>query len=136
VLYDLIRHGLAHQYQQIIVELIDEKHFYFSLTGADHGQYLDTFKNQRPPKHLAYTVDNDGDVKLIIYPQILFLDFEKAIDEAHILKRNLQFRYMERPRSKGNTKYPGFAYAFGTQSLENSLVGGNHMKFRSAVDYF
>jgi hypothetical protein len=129
VLYDLIRHGLAHQYQQIIVKLIDGKQFYVSITGADHGQYLDTFKNQRPSRHLAYTVDNDGDVKLIIYPQILFLDFEKAIYEAHILKMNLEFPYMKRPRSGGY-------YAFGIESLENSLVRGNHMKFQSTLDYF
>ena len=132
MLYDLIRNGLAHQYQQIIVTLLDrKKHFYVSLTGADHDQYLSTFKNQKPPKHLAYTVDNDGDVKLVIYPQILFLDFEKAIEESQILKRNLQFLYMDRPRSKGGSKYIGSGgyYAFDTKSLENSLVAGSHMKF-------
>ena len=39
-LSDLIRHGLAHQYQQIVVHLNDEKHFYISLTGATYGRYL------------------------------------------------------------------------------------------------
>jgi hypothetical protein len=39
-LFDLIRHGLVHQYQQIVVHLNDEKHFYISLTGATYGRYL------------------------------------------------------------------------------------------------
>jgi hypothetical protein len=131
VLYDLIRHGLAHQYQQIVVTLADEKHFYVSLTGADHGQYLNTFKNQRPSKHLAYTIDNDGDVKLVVYPQVLFLDFEKAIEEAQILKRNLHFPYLYRPSSKWSPKYKGSGgyYHFATKSLEDSLAAGNHVKF-------
>ena len=90
-LFDLVRHGVAHQYQQIIVELIDGKHFYISITGPDHGKYLNTFQNQRPSKHLSYTIDNDGDMKLIIYPQILLLDFEKAIDKSHILKKSVPF---------------------------------------------
>jgi len=35
-LFDLIRHGLAHQYQQIRVTLTDGKHFYMNLEGASY----------------------------------------------------------------------------------------------------
>jgi hypothetical protein len=35
ILFDLIRNGLAHQYQQIIVDLNDEKHFFIKLTGSN-----------------------------------------------------------------------------------------------------
>ena len=104
VLYDLIRNGLAHQYQQIRVKLSDGKYFYVSLTGADYGQSLNAFNNQRPPKHLAYTFDDDGDLKLKIYPQILFFDFEKTIEEARILKRGLQFHiFIDHGEKAANT---------------------------------
>jgi hypothetical protein len=130
-LFDLVRHGLAHQYQQTIVTLTDGNHFYVSITGPDHGQYLSTFKSQRPPKHLAYTFDNDGDMNLIIYPQILFLDFEKAIDKSHVLKNNYPFPYLSRPSSRSSSKRkgPGNYYNFNILSLESSFVAGNHMKF-------
>jgi hypothetical protein len=61
LLFDLIRHGLAHLYQQTIVKLNNDKHFYISLTGADYDRYLNVAANlQRPTKHLAYTFDDDG----------------------------------------------------------------------------
>jgi hypothetical protein len=84
-LFDLIRHGLAHQYQQIIVGLNDGKHFYISLTGVDYGRYLDVATNlQRPREHLGYTFDKDGDLGLKIYPDSLFLDFEQSINKSGV----------------------------------------------------
>jgi hypothetical protein len=57
-LFDLIRNGLAHQYQQIMVELKDGKAFIVTLTGADHGRSLTTIqKLPRPVDHLAYLID-------------------------------------------------------------------------------
>ncbi|MGH2460126.1 MAG: hypothetical protein ACRDIY_14820, partial [Chloroflexota bacterium] len=34
MLFDVVRNGQAHQYQQILVELTDQKHFLAALTGA------------------------------------------------------------------------------------------------------
>lgn len=46
-LFDLVSNGLAHQYQQIIVELKDNKRFYVSLArGADFQGYLSVAMNQ------------------------------------------------------------------------------------------
>ena len=56
-LYDLIRHGLAHQYQQTIVELKDNVSpkltFGIELTGAEPNLTLDKAAGKRPPKHLG-----------------------------------------------------------------------------------
>lgn len=131
-LFDLIRHGLAHQYQQIIVDLNDGKHFYISLTGADLDRYLDVATNpQRPNQHLGYTFDNDGDLELKIYPDILFLDFECAIDKSGLLNKGFSFQYLNRPASKGRptSKVSANYYNFDTMQLKQSLVAGNHIEF-------
>jgi hypothetical protein len=128
-LFDLVRNGLAHQYQQIIVDLNDGKHFSISLTGANLGQYLNTVKKSH--MHPAYTFDHDGDLELKIYPQILFLDFEDAIRKSNLLNKRHPFQYLSRPKSKsGHTqKGVGSYYNFDTIALEKSLVACNHMKF-------
>ncbi|HYT01741.1 MAG TPA: hypothetical protein VEL70_02445 [Candidatus Acidoferrum sp.] len=132
-LFDLIRHGLAHQYQQIIVDLNDGKHFYISLTGADYGRYLGIATNlQRPREHLGYTFDKDGDLELKIYPDILFLDFEHAINKSGLLlNKGLSFQYLSRPKSKGKakSKMSDNYYDFNTIQLEKSLRAGNHFRF-------
>jgi hypothetical protein len=132
-LFDLIRHGLAHQYQQIIVDLNNGKHFYISLTGADYGRYLDVaVKLQRPREHLGYTFDKDGDLELKTYPDIMFLDFEHAVNKSGLLlNKGLSFRYLSRPKSKGKPipKMSGNYYNFNTIQLEQSLRAGNHFRF-------
>jgi hypothetical protein len=86
-LFDLIRHGLAHQYQQIVVGLSDFKQFYISLAlGADYGRYLSVTQGLRPLKHLAYRFDSDGDLELKLYPDTLFIDIKNAIGNSALLK--------------------------------------------------
>ena len=133
LLFDLIRHGLAHLYQQTIVNLNSGKHFYISLTGADYGRYLDVAANlQRPTKHLGYTFDDDGDLELRIYPDMLFVDFDHAIDRSRLLQdKGLSLEYLSRPKSKGKSKskMSGNYYNFDVIQLEKSLRAGNHLKF-------
>ena len=95
ILFDLIRNGFVHQYQQIIVDLNDDKHFYIQLTGANFGSYLKTSRSQSI-NHLAYRRDEDDDLELTVYPNILFLDLTDAIDKSGVLKRKLQFQYFSR----------------------------------------
>lgn len=80
-LFDQIRHGLAHQYQQIVVKLNDRKNFYINLTeGAAFGRVLiSSGKRSRQINHLCYSDDVDMDLELLVYPDTLFLDFEEAM---------------------------------------------------------
>jgi hypothetical protein len=67
ILFDLIRNGLAHQYQQIIVNLTDKKLFYISLSvGAEHGRYLNVVAGSRPMDHLGYNYDKSGEFSFLI----------------------------------------------------------------------
>jgi hypothetical protein len=119
-LYDLIRNGLAHQYQQILVQLSDGNYFFITLTGAAHRKYLNSATSSRPNSHLGIRV-NSHNVSLLVHPQLLFLDFEGAIGISDILNRNLPFPYFTRPLKPTN-------YNFNLTTLQNSLVAGGHIR--------
>ena len=129
-LFDLIRNGLAHQYQQIVVNLSDGKNFFIGLTGTEFGQALNE-KRVRPTNHLGYHDDSDGDLELTVYPDILYLDFEGAIDKSSLLNKGLTFQYMARP-TKGERPMNGekkmTRWNFDKPSLENTLAKGGHLK--------
>jgi hypothetical protein len=108
-----------------LVKLSDGKSLFITLTGAESGRTLEVAaKPPRPMNHLGYCVDSDGDLGLKVYPDILFLDFEGAIQRSRILDRNLTFQYLERTHQKK----PGY-YNFDTASLENGLVTRGHSKY-------
>jgi len=84
-----VRHGLAHQYQQLLVSLKGGKNFFISLTGANYGRFLNqATKRARPLNHLRFQFDSDGDLGLVVHTDILFLDFKHALDKSGLLTRN------------------------------------------------
>jgi len=130
-LFDLMRHGLAHQYQQIIATLTDGKRFYIQLTGAEIGRSLSTVRRkQRPDVHLAYFVDSDGDIGLKVLPDILFIDFEKAIKKSGLLASQISFNHLSRPRthSRFRSGASGPYYNFNSASLQRSLASAGHRR--------
>jgi len=120
-LFDLVRNGLAHQYQQIIVKLKDDKQFYVSLArGADHKMHLSVSAESRPVDHLDCKLDESGDLALIVYPDIMFLDFKSAIIDSNLVSQSSSFEYLYWPG-------PGY-YDFNSLSLEKSLNCNKHKK--------
>jgi hypothetical protein len=118
-LFDLIRNGQAHQYQQIRVELTDKKNFQFSLTGAEHQLYLHrSLAGGRPRQHLAAHADGHGDIWVTLCTDVLFLDIRDSIRAAQLLNRNLSMQYLQRPR--------GNFYKFDAAALAQSLRSGGH----------
>ena len=100
------------------------------MTGAEFGQALNE-KRSRPTNHLAYHDDSDGDLELTVYPDILYLDFEDAIDKSSLLNKGLTFQYMPRP-TKGERSMNGdkkmTRWNFDKPSLESTLAKGGHLK--------
>lgn len=123
-LFDLIRHGLAHQYQQMIVTLSDGKHFSVTLTGASYGRQLNIAAQSRPTNHLAFTVDSDGDLEMKVYPEILFMDIDNAIVSMGLLNRGLVFDHLTRPKQTRQS-----FYQFDSSSLKNSFLTGGHTQY-------
>ena len=110
-LFNVIRHGQAHQYQQMAVELTDGRHLLVSLTGAQHGMVLNpALPHGRPVQHLGYTVLSDGDVAITVCPDVLFLDIKAAVERSGLLGRGLTLTYLK-PRGKTHFQFDAVAVA-------------------------
>jgi hypothetical protein len=110
-LFDPIRHGLAHQYQQIIVDLNDGHHCFVQLTGASAGRNLNNVRTTRPQDHLGYFSDNDGDIGII---------------NTNLIGRNLNFSHLSR---RSQNKF----YNFSTTDLINSLNQSGHTNISAST---
>jgi hypothetical protein len=113
-IFDLVRNGQAHQYQQIKVELSDKKSFIVTLKGARYGLFLKNSRNPRPHQHLGFQKDPNGDIALFLYPNVMFLDIEDAVANCKLLSRHLSFGYLKRQ------------YKFDSTSLETALKNAGH----------
>ena len=116
-LFDLIRNGLAHQYQQIITVLDDDKKWILMLTGPDYGK---TLQNTSRHCHLSFYKASTADVVMRVYADILFLDFENAIMASGLLNMGLISKYLVRGQQSSTH------YRFSSSGLENSLRMGDH----------
>jgi hypothetical protein len=118
-LFDLIRHGQAHQYQQIPVELSDGKVFWIALSGAVSGFELSTAHSRRN-EHLGYKEDRSGNVWLLVRPDVIFLDLKTAVERSSLLGRGLSFDYLRRGG-------PGASnYQFDSSALKSVLTSSGH----------
>jgi hypothetical protein len=118
-LFDLIRNGQAHQYQQIPVWLRDGKALSIALSGATFGFQLATAQSRRK-EHLGYKGDSSGNVWLLVRTDLLFLDLKDAVERSALLKRGLSFAHLVRPG-------PGDAYyQFDSIALKAALAAGGH----------
>lgn len=95
MLFDLIRNGQAHQYQQISVELSNKKYLGISLTGAEHGFNLDYFKKQRLSDHLSFSKQSKN-IWIKLHPGLFYLDLKKAVERSKLLQKGLKFSHFSR----------------------------------------
>jgi hypothetical protein len=125
-LFDLIRNGGAHQYQQILVRLPGGRLFGIQLCGVQHRLTA----SRRSPKHLGYVRNRYGHTVIHVCPNVLFLDIKQAIHASGLLNRKrLRFAYLQRPHTtsvKGKTINRGPFYAFGSSALKRALDQGHH----------
>lgn len=126
VIFDLVRNGQAHQYQQMKVTLKDGVDFQISLTGAEMGRRLELVAmSPRPDHHLGYQRDQQNDLWLGVCPDILFLDIDNAITSSNLLEKGLAFEYLARGKNRSNSYYD-----FDSSALENCLSSGKHKKIK------
>jgi hypothetical protein len=128
-LFDLVRNGLAHQYQQILVRLTDDQSWGITLTGPAFEKSLEFVK--RSPRgnsnHLKVTRYKNGDVWMIVNSARVFLDFKLAFDEAKLLDRNLNVNPLTRPdRARPGNKYEFTAITLA--SLFSPSINGGFRK--------
>jgi hypothetical protein len=93
--FNLVRNGLSHQYQQMRAVLSDTKEFGISLTGVEYGCPLAmTFSQGRPTQHLCAKRDADGNLWITVMPNVFFLDLRDSIAEIDLIGRNVGFKHM------------------------------------------
>jgi hypothetical protein len=129
-LFDLVRNGLAHQYLQITAELTCGGMFGVALSGADLGLHLSMSRGIHPYLHLK-VVRSGAAVRLMLRPDILFLDLRDAIERADLLRRGLVFPYFSRPRRastrRRRTSPTTDLYAFTADELEAAFRAAGHV---------
>jgi hypothetical protein len=120
-LFDVIRHGQAHQGQQCMVELNDGRTFGVSIHGAEAGRTIEAARRRRwDTNHLSVQRRDDQHVVwLFLRPELLFLDLEDAIAAAQLLQRGLDFPYLERPLRPGS-------FDFSLDEFFRALQQGGH----------
>lgn len=109
-LFDLIRNGQAHQYQQIVVKLKDCS-IVVTIYGAIFGVNLKTVNNRS--KHLDVKFANNGENNLVLIdfrPEIFYLDLTKAVTCSKIFDKIKQFNYLSR-------SYPAITKDFFLDSI-------------------
>jgi hypothetical protein len=82
--------------------------------------HLSVSAGSRPVDHLDCKLDESGDLALIVYPDIMFLDFKSAIIDSNLVSQSSSFEHLYRPG-------PGY-YDFNSLSLEKSLNCNKHKK--------
>ena len=118
-LFNLIRNGQSHQYQQMGAVCSDGHQFRISLTGAQHGAFLrTTFDHGRPNQHLSVSGDTAGNVWMVVRPDVLFLDVRDSIREANLLGRGFTFPFMSEDRMQ--------TFNFSTTDAESALRKNGH----------
>ncbi len=121
-LFDLLRHGHAHLYQQTPVRLSDGTMFGVSLDGVERGSTLSSMTTERRHQaHLALYPEN-GSIRLAVLPGALFLDLRDAAEQACIFTRGLLPDYFKRP---GSGRQAG-TYAFAAEDLLAQLKQAGH----------
>jgi hypothetical protein len=135
VLFDLIRNGDAHYYQQIVANLSDG-YLAIQTSGrtdvivqSETGKYekrakgllIEEIRNLGRKGHLEVK-NGEGFVLISFRPEVFFLDITEAVDNSDLLKRGLSINYF----SGGGTNYNGIS----VNSILTSLL---HKKIKTIL---
>lgn len=96
--FDLMRNGGAHQYQQIPVTLADDRSFGISIGNGSWPDDRPLGDPRRRRGHLVYQKQPDA-TWLAVSPDTLFLDIKEAAESAGI-PGTLTFPYLQRGKLK------------------------------------
>jgi hypothetical protein len=96
-LFDMVRNGQAHLYQQTFVQLTDGG-FAVSLTGAPEGAFLEhADASAARQDHLGIDFDIGERVLVLkVRVDVLFCDLRHAIQKARLVERDLSIAHFQR----------------------------------------
>ena len=109
-LWDVIRNGQAHQYQQIVARLPDGD-VYVALGGPDRGVTIEATRESRlwESDHLTRVRPiRRGELGIAVHPQWLYLDVRAAVESMEMLGRKLPPPMpLTRPDRRSRRAYTG-----------------------------
>jgi hypothetical protein len=108
-----------------MVTLTDGETFGVSLTGAAAGRTLASSAKTRPSNHLSVRTEESA-ISVVVYPEVLLVDFERAILDSGLLKRGLALKYLERTA--------GSVYSYDRPALEGALLSAGLPRWEAPVD--
>ena len=117
-LFEMVRHGLAHQYQGITAQLADGRVLVASISGVEYGDVLG--ENPRRDTYLGYIKAEHDDLLVRLYPDVLYVDVRDAIARSALLERGLTIDYLKRGGQEAAT------FQFDAASVEARLKAGGH----------
>jgi len=115
LIFDLIRNGQAHQYQQQTLVLPSGEFFGISLSGAAPGNSLKKLRDgYRPPHHLGLLREGrDGELGwLVVDPGMIYFDIRTSAEQANLIGRSLEYPFL---RADPNL------YQFSLDELQRAL---------------
>src|SRR5207249_3509317 len=117
-LFDLLRNGHGHQYQQVMAHLSGGGDLVLSVAKVVGPARISELSSASRSGHLVF--ERAGpDMVLRVRPDLLFLDFRGAITRARLTERGLPFAHFERTSGK----LYGFTVADLEQALERGGIG-------------
>lgn len=117
-LFDLMRNGQAHQYQQIPARLDSDSYLWISIKGAEAGRIFTHVPAERASDHLAFCLYRDGNVGVRIRADQFFRDIRSAIETSGLFDTGLTHDYLTRDD-----------YRMTRSELLECLKAGNHPEF-------
>jgi hypothetical protein len=127
-LWDIIRNGLAHEYQDIIVNLTCGKQWGLKIKGVLPGLTLAKVDRMRGTlQHLDFEVTQAGDLVLGVHPGIFFLDICAAVRNANLLGRVTASTHFRRPLNSTT-------YQYDVVQLERAFRTGGLQKVASVAN--
>jgi hypothetical protein len=96
LMFDSIRNGEAHQYQQIIAELQDSI-LLIRISGADYG--LNLAGNISRSGHLDGQLSQNSEKKILLIqfrPEVMFLDLKRAVECSQLLNESTNYPHFSR----------------------------------------
>ena len=108
LIFDMVRNGQAHQYQQINATLSDGVEFFIGLSGAEQDRFIDhTLLRGRPGDHLKPGTLPSGAMFINIRTDVLWHDLRDSVRAAKLVERGLTFDYLQRRYSFSSTDLQG-----------------------------
>jgi hypothetical protein len=122
LLFDLIRNGEAHQYQQIIAELQDGI-MSIRISGADFGLNLSKISSRSGHLDVQHSTNSSNPILLIQFrPEVMYLDLKRAVDCSQIFGKSTQFLHFSRPYQ--GTTIESVQRAIGELDRINTILQG------------